>query len=114
MAEIFLSDNSGNRCPPGVVAADPVAASGVKLYDATIGADIELTVKAGKTYAITCTLLGGFKLGIADAHVDANVIWVASLYETIVIKIPTAITTLHYEGTVDGSTGYMRELKSNP
>jgi hypothetical protein len=114
MAEIFLSDNSGNRVPPGCVAADPIAASGVKLYDATIGADIELTVVAGASYVITCTLLGGFKLGIADVYAsDANVLWVATLYESVIIKIPVGITTLHYEGTASGATGYMRKLKSN-
>lgn len=113
MAEIFLSDNSGNRVPPGCVAADPIAASGVKLYDAVIGADIELTVVAGATYIITCTLNGGFVFGVADVTTDANIMWVATLYESIVIKIPVGVTTLHYQGVINTATGYMRKLKSN-
>ena len=53
--EIFLSDNEGNRVTPGVASGDPVLASGIKITDATIGADHTQTLVAGVTYQISAT-----------------------------------------------------------
>ena len=115
MSEVYLSDNYGNRVPPGVVSADPVLASGQTLTDATIGADAEATVVAGASYAVTAVGIAatiGMKLGLADVFASAaNVIWVATLYETIVIKIPAGYTVLHYEGIADAASVMLRRLK---
>ena len=111
--ETYLSDNSGNRVPPGVVAADPIAASGILLTDGTIGANHTQTVVAGASYAITlvsATSTLAMYFGIADVTTDANVIWVCQPYETIVIKIPANITTLHYEGAVNAASVRIRRL----
>jgi len=105
----FVIDNNGHKAAPGCVAADPIAASGVALVDATIGADIELTVVAGGVYAVTASAQG-FVFGIADVTTAANVIWVATVYETIIIQIPTTVTTLHYQGIANSAAGYMRRL----
>ena len=109
MSEIYLSDNSGNRVPPGVVAADPVASSGITLSDAVIGSDITQTVEAGARYALT-SVAYGFVLGVATVETAANIIWVCPLNETIIIQIPVGVTALHYQGTTDVSLGYMRKL----
>ena len=106
----FVQDNDGHRVPPGVVGANPVNGSSLKLYDAIIGENIELTVEASTMYVLTSTLLGGFVLGLADATTDANIMWVSNLYETITIWIPPGVTTLHYNGITNGATGYLRKV----
>lgn len=108
--EIYQSDNSGNRVPPGVEAPDPVAASGQTLTDAAIGGDHNVTVIAGEVYAFTANLTGSFFFGVAAITTAANIIWACGLYNTIVMKIPIGITTLHYAGSVNGATGYLRKL----
>lgn len=106
----YSSDNSGNLVPSGVASADPSAGSGQTLTDATIGGDHNVTVVAGEVYAFTAALTGSFFFGIAAVTSAANIIWVCGLYDTIVMKIPVGITTLHYAGSVNGATGYLRKL----
>ena len=111
--EVYLSDNNGNRVPPGVMAADPIAASGILLTDAAIGADHTQTVVSGATYVATfVSAVTGLAMyfGIADVTTDANVIWICTPYESIVIKIPEGTTTLHYEGAVNGATVRLRRI----
>ena len=113
MQDTYLSDNSGNRVPPGVVAVNPIAASGLLLTDGTIGADHTQAVVAGALYAVTfVSAVAGLAMyfGIADVTTDANVIWVCTPAETIVIQIPIGITLLHYEGAVNGATVRLRRL----
>lgn len=108
-SHVYLSDNSGNVVSPGAVCVDPIAGSGITLSDAVIGADISQAVEAGARYAITSAAYG-FVLGVADVTDAANIIWVCSLYQTIIIQIPVGVTTLHYQGTTNVSLGYMRKL----
>jgi hypothetical protein len=111
--ELYQSDNNGHRVPPGVVAADPIAGSGILLTDATIGADHTQTVVAGALYAVTfVSAVTGLAMyfGIAAVTSDVNVLWICVPYETIVIKIPIGITSLHYEGAVNGATVRLRRL----
>lgn len=110
MADVFLSDNAGNRASPGAVNCDPVLASGQTLTDAAIGGDHEATVVAGARYAFTAGLTGGFIFGLAAVTTATNIIWACGLNDTIVIKIPSSYTTLHYAGLVNAATGYLRRL----
>ena len=113
MGEVYQSDNSGNRVPPGIVAADPIVASGILLTDGTIGANHTQTVVAGASYAISLVSAAStlaMYFGVADVTTDANVIWVVLPYETIVIKIPLGITTLNYEGAANSASVRMRRL----
>jgi len=108
--DTFLSDNAGNRASPGAVCADPVAASGQTLTDAAIGGDHSCTVVAGARYAFTAALTGSFFFGIAAITTAANIIWACGLNQTIIMKIPQGQTTLHYAGSANGATGYLRKL----
>ncbi len=113
MKEVYQSDNNGNRVPPGVVAADPIAASGILLTDGTIGANHTQTVVAGATYAVSLVSAAStlaMYFGVADVTDDENVIWVALPYETIIIKIPLGITTLNYEGAANSASVRIRRL----
>jgi len=108
--EVFASDNSGNRVVFDADTADPVAGSGQTLTDETTGGDHTVTVVAGATYAFTAALTGSFFFGIAAVTTAANIIWVCGLYNTIIMKIPLGVTTLHYAGSANGATGYLRKL----
>lgn len=110
MSMIYLSNNAGHRACPGAVNCDPVAASGQTLTDAAIGGDHSCTVVAGESYAFTAALTGSFFFGVADITTAANIIWACGLYDTIVMKIPQGITVLHYAGSANGATGYLRKL----
>jgi len=108
--DTYLSNNAGHRAAPGAINCDPVAASGQTLTDATIGGDHSVTVVAGESYAFTAALTGSFFFGVAAVTTAANIIWACGLYNTIVIKVPESITTLHYAGSVNGATGYLVKL----
>jgi len=110
--DVYLSNNAGHRACPGAVNCDPVAASGQTLTDATIGGDHTATVVAGESYAFTAGLTGGFIFGVAAVTTAANIIWACGLNDTIVMKIPQGITTLHYAGLVNNAAGYLRKLTS--
>ncbi len=108
--ETYLSDNAGHRVPPAG-APDPIAASGQTLTNAADDTDTEATVVAGAMYALTAQEVGGFYLGIADVITDAaNIIWACPIRETIIINIPSGVTTLHYATDVDAAIGYLRRL----
>lgn len=109
MSEVYLSDNNGNRVPPGTMAADPIAGSGILLTDATIGEDHELTVVPDAMYVVT-GLVGVMFFGIADVTNDANVLWIGTPYESCIIKVPADVSTLHYEGSSNGASVRMRRL----
>jgi hypothetical protein len=111
--EVYLSDNNGNRVPPGIMAADPIAASGIELTDAAIGADHTQTVVGGATYAVTfigATNTVGMYFGIADVTTSSNIIWICTAYESCIIKIPDGVTSLHYQGAVNGATVKLRRI----
>jgi hypothetical protein len=110
--EIFLSDNVGNRVPPGVASGHPVLASAQKLTYATAGTDVTVAVTAGKTYlaAVQATITSDFLFGLAATSTPANVGWVCSSGQKICIKIPVGYTTLHYATTVNNGVAYLIEL----
>lgn len=108
MAETYISDNAGNRVPPGVIAADPVAASGARLRPSK-NSNTEYTVVAGASYVVT-SRKSYFVFGILTTVTDANVIWVCPVGKTIVIKIPVNCTSLHYQGYDDNPELHIRRL----
>ncbi len=112
--ETYLCDNAGNRVPPGVSSGDPVAESGIKITDTTAGdGDHTETVVAGATYKIMidATSGGAFLFGIATTATAANVIWFAPEKSVLVIKIPSGITSLHYQSLASGGSAYIVRLK---
>ena len=109
--EVYLSDNAGHRVPPAD-APDPVQATGQQLTNGTKDTDTEVTVVAGATYALTALLTGGFYLGILDVTTVANVAWCCPIYRTIIIVIPSGVTTLHYATDTNSGIGYLRRLSS--
>ncbi len=111
--EVYLSDNTGNRVPPGVACGDPVLASGIKITDGTIGANHTQTVAAGATYQIMAdaTSGGAFLFGIADTDTAANVIWFMPESSVRVITIPAGYTTLHYQALANGASAYLSKMK---
>ena len=111
--EVYLSDNAGNRVPPGVASGDPVLASGIKITDDTAGADHTVTVVAGATYQIMVdnTTGGAFLFGIATTDTAANVIWFMPPESVRVITIPTGYTSLHYQSLASGGSAYLVKMK---
>ena len=112
--ETYLCDNAGNRVPPGVSSGDPVVASGIKITDTTAGdGDHTETVVAGATYKIMVDITtdGAFLFGVATTATTANVIWFAPEKSVLVIKIPTGITSLHYQSLATGGSAYLVRLK---
>ncbi len=110
MREVYLSDNNGNRVPPGVNSGDPVLATGQTLSLTADDTDYEATVVAGESYLFTAAVTGPFVFGIADVTTAANIVWVCPLAATIHIKIPVGYTVLHYAGPVINAKGYLRKL----
>ncbi len=108
--EVFLSDNSGNRVPPHPNLADPVAASGVTTDTGTAGDDLTLTVVAGATYIVTCIGTAGLFSITGVTSVAANIEWVCSTGDTILIKIPVGKTTLYFEGNAANKPVYTRKM----
>ena len=107
--DTYLSDNAGHRVPPAD-APDPVVATGQTLTNATKDTDTSATVVAGAKYALTAQTVGGFYLGVAAITTAANIVWCCPLGETIIIVIPTGITTLHYAADTNSAVGYLRRL----
>jgi len=103
--EVFLSDNGGNRVPPGVISGDPVLASGIKITDATIGGDHTETVVSGATYQIMTDAT------TATTATAANVIWFMPESSVRVITIPVGYTSLHYQALANGASAYISKLK---
>lgn len=106
--EMYLSDNAGNRVPPHPNETAPVAVSGQTLAP-NKETDTEATVVAGASYAITA-VEGWFVFGVATTATAANIIWVCTQGQTIVIKIPLGYTSLHYQSGSDDRTAYLRRL----
>ncbi|KKK51312.1 hypothetical protein LCGC14_3116200 [marine sediment metagenome] len=112
--ETYLCDNAGNRVPPGVSSGDPIAASGIKITDATAdGGDHTETVVAGATYKIMTdgTTDGAFLFGILTTATAANVIWFMPESSVLVIKIPSGVTALHYQALAGTASAYIVRLK---
>lgn len=112
--ELFLSDNGGNRVPPGVITGDPVEGSGVTITDGTAdGGDHNTTVVAGATYQVMtdATSEGAFLFGIATTATPANIIWFMPESSVRVITIPADYTTLHYQALAGGATAYLVKMK---
>ncbi len=112
--DTYLSDNAGNRVPPGVASGDPVLASGIKITDATAdGGDHTVTVVAGATYQIMTdgTTDGAFLFGIATTATAANIIWFMPESTVRVITIPAGKTSLHYQSLAATGTAYLVKMK---
>lgn len=107
--EVYLSDNAGHRVPPAG-APDPIAASGQTLTNEAKDTNTEATVLGGAMYALTAQEVGGLYLGVADVETEANIIWACPIYQTIIINIPSGITTLYYACDHDKAIGYLRRL----
>jgi hypothetical protein len=108
-AEVYQSDNSGNRASIPEIA-DPVAASGISFAMATAGSDYTQTVVAGRQYIVTA-VAGTILLSITGVtSTAANVEWVIPVGETHIIKIPVGSTTLYGESDTNTSTLRMRTL----
>lgn len=109
MSDTYLSDNAGNRATPGVICADPVAASGLTIAMATAGNDYTQTVVAGQRYF--CTVNGGFCLfsitGVTSTA--TNIEWCCEDGKTILIKIPQGKTTLYCESDANTTNAYLRK-----
>lgn len=111
--DVFLSDNEGNRVPPGVASGAPVLASGIKITDGATGANHTQAVDAGATYQIMtdATSGGAFLFGIADTDTAANVIWFMPESSVRVITIPSGYTSLHYQSLASGGSAYLVKMK---
>lgn len=108
--DTYISDNAGHRVAvPGT--ANPIVATGQTLADAVIGGDDTVTVVAGAVYAITCTAVGAMILGIAAVTTAANIIWVVPANGEAIIVIPSGATALHFAGTVNTTTAYLRRIR---
>jgi hypothetical protein len=79
------------------------------LYSNATDSDDYVFVEPGNYYLFTPTI-GGFKLGLADVTVDANIMWVAQPGKSIFIHIPANEEYLHFDGLIPGSRGYLRKL----
>ena len=106
--EVYSSDNKGNRVPPHPNVGDPTLASGQTLSP-NKNTNTEATVVAGASYAITA-IQGWFIFGLATTATAANIIWACPQEQTIVIKIPSGYTSLHYLSDSDDRTAYLRRL----
>ena len=110
--ELFLSDNGGNRVPPGVATGDPVIASGITITDAAAGANHTEAVEAGATYQVMtdATSGGAFLFGIATTATAANIIWFMPESSVRVITIPAGYTSLHYQALANGASAYLAKM----
>ena len=106
--DVYSSDNIGNRVPPHPNLGHPTLASGQTLAP-NKETNTEATVVAGASYAITA-VEGWFIFGIATTATAANIIWVCTQGQTIVIKVPAGYTSLHYQSGSDDRTAYLRRL----
>jgi hypothetical protein len=95
-------------------AATVVASSGVTLTDAATGGDHTQTVVPGATYAVTASPAvdgGHFHFGVATILTAANILWVCCTGETVLIRIPDDVTSLHYQSLANGGTAWLRRLE---
>lgn len=115
----YLSDNIGRRVPPHPNMAAPVAASGATLTDAATGADHTQAVVGGATYAFTCrpapyasgTMTDTtFIFGILTVATAANIEWVCTPAQTVILQIPNTVSSLHYMSLGSGGSGFLRRL----
>lgn len=97
--DVYSNDNSGNRVGAGIVAGDPVAASGITLSAAGAGTDYTQTVVGGVTYLVTIPIDDGTWLfsitGVTS--VAANREWIGVEGVPFTITIPKGVTTLYFE-----------------
>jgi hypothetical protein len=107
--DVYLSDNIGNRVPPGCVSGAPVAATGQTLTATTAGTDYTATVKAGKTYQVIATV-GNLLMGIASVATAANIIWFVPLDHARVFTMPAGYTTLYFTGSANSTVAYLVEM----
>ncbi len=112
MQDMYSSDNSGNRVPPGVNCGDPVLASGITITDGTVGADHEQAILAETTYQISATEVGGFILGVATLATAANILWHVPRSGRLVFTIPRGYTSLFYQGLTNSAVGYITKMKN--
>jgi hypothetical protein len=110
MSMNFSCDNNGNRLPAHADMADPILASGQTLTNASADTNTTATVVAGGVYAITALNTGGFLFGLATTATAANIIWVGTLYRTIIVRIPLGYTTLHYQTDTNNGMAYLRRI----
>ena len=110
--ENYSSDNSGNRIPADIQAANPVAASGVALDAGKDVAGTE-TVVGGQMYIISTTgnTAGRWLFSITGAlATEANVEWVCAQGRSIIIRIPKGVITLYYLQKDQSGYGYLIPL----
>ena len=93
-----------------VLAASPVAGESQRLTNGTANTDGTVGVLPGETYVFTALVTGGLYFGLADTQVAGNVLWVAPLHQTILIKIPAGVNVLHYATDTTSSIGYLRRV----
>ncbi|UCF13021.1 MAG: hypothetical protein JSW06_01880 [Thermoplasmatales archaeon] len=110
MGEHYLSDNHGNRVPPHPDLSDPVLESGQVVVAGSKDTNATVTVTAGKSYAIT-SITGCHYFGLATTATAANCIWACGEGRTIVVKIPTGYTSLHYQTPSNSRKFILRRLK---
>ena len=106
-----LSTIAGSSVTPHPNMSQPVAASGQLLEDTS---DATVTVEAGM-YALTMTVsagLGIFKAGWATTATAANVVFVATNGETILIEVPTGTIHFHYILTGTNAKAFLRKLQA--
>ncbi len=108
----YSNDNSGNKIPADVSAANPVAASGITLDAGKDVAGTEI-VDEGQMYIITTTgnRAGRWLFSITGVlTTEANIEWVCSQGSSIIIRIPIGKTTLYYLQKDQVGYGYIRKL----
>ena len=108
---MYSCDNSGNKTPAHPHMHDPVAGTGQTKATGTAGDDLEVTLSAGKMYAVTpvgTALLAGIT-GVTSAA--ANIEWVFPPNVTSIFRMPIDKTTLYCEGDTSSKNVYFSELK---
>jgi hypothetical protein len=109
--DVYLSDNVGNRVPPGVASGAPKLASGQTITDATTGGDhYDVTLTPGKTYKIMADATGGWLFGVAAVTSAANVLWFCPPSGVMCFTMPLGYTALHYECLVNSGNCYLVEM----
>ena len=108
--EVFLSDNVGNRVPPGCSSGAPKLASGITLTDTTTGGDHTQTLVGGHTYKAMANSIGDWVFGIAAITAAANIMWFLPANQVMVFTMPVGYTALHYECLTNTGTCYLVEL----
>lgn len=112
MADIYLSDNAGNRSSPTPESSQPVILqTALKLTNAVVNTNTEVSIISAKRYRFTAYIAGGFRFGLATMAVDDNVRWICPLYSSIEIEIPYGYTVLHYAVDTANALGFLVELR---